>query len=365
MSKFNFLASIPGLKSIPEAYLGDYSTMKIGGKATYAVFPKTKEELIAIISGCHDNGMGYVARGYGSNTIFGNIDLFINMSTLRGILVPQGDVDTALASVAKGQPAYIEFEAGYPLSGQLGAARFAERHGFSGLEFAVGIPGTIAGFAKMNAGVGTTEASSVVKDITVITPEGKCKVLGREELNYAHRKSRLLADLRDVVIYSVKVQLEKEDVDIVRDSTDSYLDRRKDQPKKPSLGSFWVRRGYVREDHIGMTNPTQYPADDALQNARCGGMSSHDGKLYLPTDPRFISFIVAREKGATLYDLIHLAKRVYDKVLTCPESKIKLRREVRFEGKTASGIPLHEFVDGVFEDRYSLDRARTELGLYR
>eukprot|EP00850_Spirogloea_muscicola_P020382 SM000214S06776 [mRNA] locus=s214:89554:90867:+ [translate_table: standard] len=88
---------------------------------------------------------------------------------------------------------------GHPFN-QLGVT--ASRNGFTGLEFACGIPGTVGGAVFMNAGANGQESSDVLKSVEVVTPEGDQRVLHREEgeLPYSYRSSPFQHEHKQVAI---------------------------------------------------------------------------------------------------------------------------------------------------------------------
>jgi UDP-N-acetylmuramate dehydrogenase len=343
--------------------LARYSTIGIGGIADCIAKPLTKEGLQEIVKRCHENSLPYYVRGRGSNTIFGNVKgVVINTEELRSVLSPYDFFQTVLPSKNEGTPLWIEAEAGIPLFGQVGLARICERYGLSGMEFSVGIPGTLGGAVVMNAGVGPTEISKIVKDVTVVTPQGDLRTFSKDELGFAHRYSNLQDKYNDHVVYSVILELTKGNIDDVTNNTDEYLRRRTDQPKGRSIGSLWRRRGYVREDEKHLANAVQWYADDILRHSHCEGMTSTNGTIYIPQDSRFISYFIAREcegRKPELVDVVELAKRVYDIVINA--QSIKLVLEGKFIGTTKSGMMLNDVVQKLFEDKYTLDQVRSEL----
>ncbi|CAL5326003.1 unnamed protein product [Camellia sinensis] len=79
--------------------------------------------------------------------------------------------------------------------------------GFTGLEFAGGIPGTVGGAAYMNAGANGQETADVIDSIEIVTTEGKFQILNRTDLNFGYRTSPF-QDMEDLAaIVAVTFQL--------------------------------------------------------------------------------------------------------------------------------------------------------------
>ena len=87
-------------------------------------------------------------------------------------------------------------------------ATIAMEHGYTGLEFAHGIPGTVGGGVYMNAGAYGGEMQQVVTNVTAMDRKGHVLELPAEELRLSYRHSRLMEE--DLVILSATVRLQKE-----------------------------------------------------------------------------------------------------------------------------------------------------------
>ena len=70
-------------------------------------------------------------------------------------------------------------------------ARFARNHNRSGLEFLIGIPGTVGGGIKMNSGAFGSEFKNVLLDVKAINLKGKVKIFKNEDLGLDYRKNKL------------------------------------------------------------------------------------------------------------------------------------------------------------------------------
>ena len=135
------------------------TTLRVGGPADVYVEPASVENLSAVVRFCQEQEFPYFVLGRGSN-------LLVKDGGFRGVVI----------SLANPQFSRIEV-AGEHLSCGAGArlkavASEAKRHGLSGLEFLEGIPGTIGGGLRMNAGAMRGEIFQVVESVRVMDPSG-------------------------------------------------------------------------------------------------------------------------------------------------------------------------------------------------
>ncbi|HPQ71328.1 MAG TPA: UDP-N-acetylmuramate dehydrogenase [bacterium] len=154
------------------------TTWRVGGPADCLVRPRTAEELATIMSLCTENNVPTRVVGAGSN-------LLILDGGLRGvtILLRQG-FDEFTVREAGGET--VEVTLGAALSMAEAVDRTA-RAGLRGLEFAAGIPGSIGGGVRMNAGTTEGDFSKVLTAVEVVDADGKKRRLARHELQYRYR----------------------------------------------------------------------------------------------------------------------------------------------------------------------------------
>ena len=110
-----------------------------------------------------------------------------------------------------------------------------------GFEFASGIPGTIGGAIRMNAGAHGSEMKDIVKKITCMTRDGKIQVISNEEAKFEYRNS--IFSQNDYIILEAEIQLRKGNPEEIRSKMDEYATYRKEkQPiEYPSAGSTFKR----------------------------------------------------------------------------------------------------------------------------
>ncbi|HWQ71052.1 MAG TPA: UDP-N-acetylmuramate dehydrogenase [Desulfitobacteriaceae bacterium] len=168
------LDNLPGRKA-KNYLLRDLTTWKIGGPAEYVYWPPNWQDLIEAVKLVKSAGIPVWIIGRGSN-------LLIADEGLPGLTI----VTTALQKITWGD-CKVTVEAGYSLA--LLAQETAER-GWSGLDFARGIPGTVGGAIIMNAGAYGGEISRKLLKVKVLM-DGELRELKNTDLKFAYRECSL------------------------------------------------------------------------------------------------------------------------------------------------------------------------------
>lgn len=213
--------------------LSGFTSLRVGGRAEFLAMPRSVAELVAILD--QGQGLPLTFLGAGSNLLVsdrGIPGLVICTKNLRGVSF---DEATGTVTVAAGEP--------LPKL----AWRAAQR-GWSGLEWAVGIPGTVGGMAVMNAGAQGGCSADCVVEVEVFVPGVGLKKLGAEELNYGYRSSQLQG--QGGIVTQVVLQLQPgQDRERIREQTrQNFHHRHQTQPYHlPSCGSVF-------------RNPLEHPA---------------------------------------------------------------------------------------------------------
>ena len=213
----------------PAVGLRDFTTWKVGGEAEWFAEPVTSAELQALLSWGLAAGLPLHCLGAGSNLLIADAGLAGLSLCLRRL---QG-------SRLDGQEGWVEAEAGEPIPT---LARKAARVGLSGLEWAVGIPGTAGGAAVMNAGAQGGCTADCLHSLQVLDPARPDQpfTLAASELGFAYRHSRLQQE--PLVVLSARVRLEPgHDPAAVTARTSANLhSRTSTQPyQQPSCGSVF------------------------------------------------------------------------------------------------------------------------------
>ena len=261
-------------ENVPLAPLTWY---RIGGPARWLVHPRNPQELQAVATRCVENNIRVLVLGRGAN-----------------LLVADEGVNAAVLTMDA--PHWKEFSAsGTLLSAASGAdmqavARYCVRHGLAGLECMAGIPGTIGGCIRMNAGGKYGEIGATVSRVTVMSIEGEIFDRTKDDLVFSYRKSNIAATF----ILSAQFELEEEDPDdLVRRFKEIWMFKKNSQP----LGS--KSAGCV------FKNPSGESAGALIDQAGLKGLRIGNAQV----SDKHANFIVAHP-GCTASDVLQLIDRV-------------------------------------------------------
>lgn len=153
--------------------LADVTSFAIGGPASFYAEAKTAEHLQQMLRYCHEKQLAFFILGKGSNTLFSD-------KGFNGLVIAN-KIDTLTQ-----EGSLFTAGAGYSFA-RLGSQ--TARLGFSGLEFAAGIPATVGGAVFMNAGANGKETESALVSVTFIEENGESVTLKKEELTFGYRTS--------------------------------------------------------------------------------------------------------------------------------------------------------------------------------
>lgn len=222
----NILKSLKNLKcgKVESIKLKDYTTYKVGGKTTL-ISPKNVECLIKILKFLKENKIKYKVLGNGSNLIFNN-------SGYDGVIIKLDEFNNLDIN-----DNIVKVEAGYSL---MKLSLKMCRLGYTGMEFATGIPGTIGGAVYMNAGAYKSDMGYIVRSVKVLTPDYEVKTMENRELDFHYRTSFLQKN-PDFICLEATIKLRKGNKDIIMEIVNERKKRRiETQPLEfPSAGSVF------------------------------------------------------------------------------------------------------------------------------
>ncbi|CDC31473.1 uDP-N-acetylenolpyruvoylglucosamine reductase [Clostridium sp. CAG:508] len=278
-----------------------HTNFKIGGNADVFVIAKNIEEIKCVIKFSKENNILLTILGNGSNVL-------VSDKGIRGIVLQVG---TKEIKIEKQKNALVEVEAGV----MLGAlAQVLLKQSISGFEFAAGIPGSIGGAIRMNAGAYGGEMKDIVKDVTVLNEKGEISVLTNEECEFSYRHSRFTDSKEIVIKVTLKLPLGNEAE--IKAKMDEYdQSRREKQPLNlPSAGSTFKRGSdFITAKLIDECGLKGYTSGDAQVSTLHAGFVVNLG-------------------NATAQDVLNVVNHVKQVVLEKTGKQIELEVELLGEG---------------------------------
>jgi UDP-N-acetylmuramate dehydrogenase len=293
------LAAIPSEPVQTDAPMLKYTTWKIGGRADFMACPANEEELSALLKLVAAQDMPWLVIGNGSNILVGD-------RGIRGLVIRLGEK----FSSAEWREHSVTAGAGKMLPAL--ALEAAER-GLAGLEFASGIPGSLGGAVRMNAGAYGSAIGEFVTRVEVMDYSGQKQVLSGPEINFAYRNSNLFN--MEAVVCRVALALSAGVREHIMDEMRRLLQLRSlNQPLEfPSCGSVF-------------RNPPNDHAGRLIELANLRGLQIGGAAVSKKHGNFIVNLGGARAKDVK--DLIEeVQQRVYD------YSGIRLEPEVRLVGE--------------------------------
>lgn len=213
-------------KCFTDRNLSDFTTYRVGGPAKRLYIPDNREELAGLIRELKKSDAEYFVMGGGSNLLFSD----------RGF-VGSVVVMTACCLELEIAGAQVRCGAGVKLSTLV---RETVKCGLSGLHRLCGIPGTVGGALRMNAGAYGGEISDFLQTVEVLAENGEIIELSSEDIRFNYRSAPGLADK---IILGAQFELERERwVGPAKIAAAISQHRAKKQPLEyPSAGSVFKR----------------------------------------------------------------------------------------------------------------------------
>jgi UDP-N-acetylmuramate dehydrogenase len=260
-----------------------------------------REELETVCAWCRAKSLPLLVLGGGFN-------LLVRDGGVRGVVVRLA----GLRGVSLGAGGALRAEAGASHSA---VTRFAADQGRAGLEFAVGIPGTVGGWIAMNAGTREREMKDVVTSVELFDPaEGRAVTRARGELRFHYRRTELPPG---AVVLAASFATTADEPEAIRERHKRLMaQRRATQPvDQPSCGSVFV-------------NP---PGDFAGRLIEAAGLKGAQvgGAMISPLHANFIVNV----GGARAADVLALIEQARAAVLET--SHVALQTEVHVVGEPA------------------------------
>ena len=282
-----------------EEPMAKHTSFRIGGPADVLAQPGNEAELAELLKRAAHHAVPVTLVGNGSN-------LLVRDKGIRGLVIKLSNLFSSIAVAGN----VLTFGSGISLAM---ASKKAASLSLSGLEFAVGIPGTIGGAVYMNAGAYDGEMAKVVTSVQVMDRQGQSSQLKADELDFSYRHTALQNS--GLIVTSVTVSLQPGEAESIKAKMDDFSQRRiaKQPLELPSAGSMFKRPvGYFAGTLIEQTGLKGYTVGGAQVSTKHAGFVVNVG-------------------GATAKDVLQLIRDVQDRVLAA--QGVQLEPEVLVLGE--------------------------------
>jgi len=287
--KFTLEKLLPGIRE--NVSLKKSSTFKIGGKARYFFAATKKEDLIKSIKLANDFKLPFFVLGNGSN-------LLISDKGFKGLMIK-----------IKNQKSKIKHNLIYTEAGTLLSqlVALALKNNLTGLEWAVGIPGTLGGAIYGNAGAFGRSMPDIIKEVEVYDIKNKrIEIFKIKNCKFSYRES-IFKKNKNLIIISAILNLKKGNEKKIRQKIREHLIHRvKTQPLNfPSIGSIFKNPAPERSSVRGRS--INFSAGELIEKCGLKGRKIGDVKI----SEKHANFIINLGKGKAgdVVKLINLIKK--------------------------------------------------------
>ena len=278
--------------------MAKHTSFKIGGPAQCFINAESVEEIKQICKVASKNDINLTIIGNGSN-------LLVTDNGINGIVVK--------VNIKKFELEFSNDDVSLIVGAGNKLGEIAQkllRNEITGFEFAAGIPGTIGGAVRMNAGAYGKEMKDIVETVKCMDYDGNIYEKSNKDLEFEYRKSMFAKN--KFIILEAKLKLQKGNAQYIKDKMLEFEQSRKQkQPLEfPSAGSTFKR---------GTDFITAKLIDDAgLKGYRVGGAM---------VSTKHAGFVV-NENNATAQDVLNLVKHIKQEVYKRFNTQIELEIQV-------------------------------------
>lgn len=301
--------------------LADSTAFRIGGKAQYFILAKNKRELIEAINWAKTKKLSLSFLAGGSN-------ILVSSQRISGLVIKISGEEYSI----KGN--IVSSWAGTNLT-KLAKATFES--GLSGLEWALGVPGSLGGAVRGNAGAYGSDISKRLIEVEVFDmASGRLKKMKTPACGFSYRQSIFKQD-KNLLIVNVKLKLTcGQHNKIKKTAGDNLYNRIETKPKEPSAGCIFKNLEYKKLIKQNFALAKELEAKGLVRGGKIGVAYLID-QLGLKGETRggakisekHANFIV-NSGGATAKDVINLVNLVKKKIKA--RYKINLEEEIQYFG---------------------------------
>lgn len=280
--------------------LAEFTSFKVGGPAEYLAVVQTPGDLQQLILLAQEYKVPWMVLGKGSNLLVLDEGIAGLSIVLEGEFLTSNKIDES----------HLYFGAGLALSD---VSKITADESLSGLEFAIGIPGSFGGGIYMNAGAYDGELSNVIESVEWMDLDGHIYTLDRENCQFGYRKSYFQKKVG--VILGATLKLEPGARELIQRKMDDLTEKRESkQPLEwPSAGSTFKR-------------PPGYFAGTLIREAGLSGFRVGGAQV----SEKHAGFVI-NYQNASARDVLHLIQEI--RVRVHQYAGVWLIPEVRIIGK--------------------------------
>ena len=264
-----------------DAPLAGFTWFRLGGRARFLFRPRDTEDLAALTLRARQESVPIKVLGGGANVL-------ISDDGIDGVVVR---LDSEAFRRVQQRGTELRAGAGVDL---MPLVRDCSERGYAGLACLAGIPGTVGGAVRVNAGGRFGEFGDLVREVTLLQVNGEIEVWEHDRIGFGYRRTRL----SDQIVLSALLELSEDDPRLVKQAFEEYLGfKRRSQPlADKSAGCIFK-------------NPAGQSAGALIDQAGLKGVRRGGACV----SERHANFIVA-EHGATASDVLHLIDLIRDRV---------------------------------------------------
>ena len=287
-----------GLEQIVEANypLAKHTWYGLGGPADYFLRPETIEQLKTVVQRCNENNITIRVMGFGSNLLISDKPLRAAVIKLQAEQFAQSQFDGERLTAWAG-------------AGLSELVLSCVRRGLSGIEALTGIPGSVGGAIKMNAGSGFGDIGTAVETVTLMDNQGNVFEKSKPELMFDYRRTNITAKF----ILNAQLKLNPADSEqIMRTVKEIWIYKNNNQPPLNTKNSGCVFK-----------NPRGVSAGALIDRAGLKGLQIGGAAV----SEKHANFIVAG-KGCQSRDIMRLIDAIKQRVKEKFDVELELEIEI-------------------------------------
>jgi UDP-N-acetylmuramate dehydrogenase len=310
----NWLIKMFGSRIKLSEPMSKHTYFRVGGPAEALIYPESIRKLKEVLRWAADKKIPYTVIGDGSN-------LLVKDGGIPGIVLVLTQCLNEISYADRtGESVLIKAMAGVRTQT---LCRFAIEEGLSGLNFALGIPGTVGGAIMMNAGTARGTISEVLDSVNILLPSGTDIGIKRENLDFSYRKLSWNKYFTEPAVGETEMPViidgcfrlvESDPAGLKRDAEAVLKKRKENQPtEKASAGCFFKNP------------PSDKTAGQLIDMAGLKGMRIGDAEV----SPKHANFII-NTGAASSSDIIELMRFIQESVFK--KFNVSLEPEVKIIG---------------------------------